>query len=110
MTLVTPQYQVYYSDETINARVEVRGEFYDIDWLYHPTNPLAGSAGRSTLFGTAGVGGELFRQGVNVAVTSTLHQMGYFVPQILDTPFTTKYILADESTLYRAYSECLCIN
>ena len=110
MTLVTPQYQVYYSDETINARVEVRGEFNDIDWLYHPTDPLAGGVGRSTLFGTAGVGGEFFRQGVNVAAGTTLHQMGYFVPQILDTQFTTRTIEADESTLYRAYGECLCTN
>ena len=107
MTLVTPQYQVYYSDETISARVEVRGEFYDIVWYYHPTDPLAGSAGRSTLFGTAGVGGDNFRQGVNVAVGTTLHQMGYFVPEIQDTQMTTRSIVGDVSTLYRPYGECL---
>ena len=90
--------------------MEVRGEFYDIEWYYHPTDPLA-SAGRSTLFGTAGVGGELFRQGVNVAPgTSMVHAAGYFAPEILDTQFTTRTIEADESTLYRAYGEHLCTN
>ena len=111
MSLVTPQYQVYYSDETISARVEVRGEFYDIIWYYHPTDPLAGSADRSTLFGTAGVGGEFFRQGVNVVPgTSTVHASGYFIPEILDTQHTSRGIMANESTLYRAYGECLCAN
>ena len=109
VTLVTPQYQVYYSDETINARMQVRGEFYDIVWYYHPTDPLAGSVGRTALFTTAGVGSEFFRQGVNVASgTSTVHAAGYFVPEIEDTQFTTRSIVADESTLYRAYGECLC--
>ena len=110
MSLVTPQYQVYYSDETISARVEVRGEFYDIVWYYHPTDPLASGAGQSTLFDTVGVDGEFFRQGVSVAVGTTSHQMGYFVPEISGTQFTTRTIMSDESTLYRAYGECLATN
>ena len=109
MTLVTPQYQVYYSDESINARVEVRGEFYDIEWYYHPTDPLAGSTGRTALFNISGVAGDNFRQGVNVPISlSMIHAPGYFVPEILDTQFTTRSIVADEGTLYRAYGECSC--
>ena len=108
VTPVTPRYQVYDSNEEIYVEVQIRGEFYDNSWIYHPTDPTArNDTGRVPLMlnSDPGVSGAVFRQGVRIATTSSLHQPGYYVPRIEDTRFTVRAEMATESTLYRSYGE-----
>ena len=107
VTPVTPRYQVYDSNEEIYVEVQIRGEFYDNDWYYDPTDPAGGSSGRTTLRlnSDPGVSGDVFRQGVRIAAGSSSHKAGYYVPQILENQFETRPEMASESTLYRSYGE-----
>ena len=107
VTPVTPRYQVYDSTEEIYVEVQIRGEFYDISWIYHPTDPTGDSSGRTTLMlnSDPGVSGDVFRLGVRISTGSPSHQAGYYVPSIQDTQFTSRQSMANESTLYRTYGE-----
>ena len=110
VTLVTPRYQVYDSNEEIYVEVQIRGEFYDNGWVYDPTSPTGASMGRTTLMLNvmgSGVSGEIFCQGVRIATGSTSHQPGYYVPsiQLQNTSTTFRPEMASESTLYRTYGE-----
>ena len=119
VTLVTPCYQVYDSNEEIYVEVQIRGEFYDNSWVYHPTDPTGESSGSTILMlnsddasdptavnGTlAGVSGEIFQQGLRISVNSSSHRPGYYVPVIQNTKFTSGATMGNESTLYRSYGE-----
>ena len=106
VTLVTPRYQVYDSNEEIYVEVQIRGEFYDNSWKYDATDPTAAS-GSTLPVNTAdsGVSGKIFRQGVMIATGSSSHQAGYYVPSIQDTQFAIRPEMANEGTLYRTYGE-----
>ena len=107
VTPVTPRYQVYDSNEEIYVEVQIRGEFYDISWIYDPTDPGGASSGRVTLMlnSNTGVSGDIFRQGVKIATGSSSHQAGYYIPRIIETQFIARPEMATESTLYRTYGE-----
>ena len=107
VTPVTPRYQLYDSNEEIYVEVQIRGEFYDNRWVYDTTDPTGDSSGSVTLMlnSDPGVTGDNFRQGLRIATVSPSHQVGYYVPSIEDTQFTSRAEMANESTLYRTYGE-----
>ena len=104
VTPVTPRYQLYDSNKEIYVEVQIRGEFYDNSWRYDASDPTAANAGPLPV-NSNGTSGAIFRQGLTIVATSSLHRAGYYVPAIEDTQFTARAEMANESTLYRTYGE-----